>query len=87
MPKKMTRRKADIPKEESKAERFVRVVTPRVVKAIKSISVVGYCAGSTYEYTPQQVKQIVDVLLDAVEGVNNKFAAKTEPEGVFEFKD
>lgn len=87
MAEKRKRRKVNIPKDETKAARFVRVVTPRVVKAVKSISVVGYCASSTYEYTPQQVKQIVEVLLDAVEGVNNKFVAKTSPEGVFEFKD
>ena len=87
MPNKKTRRKVNIPKDETKAARFVRVVTPRVVKAVKSIGVVGYCSGSTYEYTPRQVKQIVEVLLDAIEGVNSKFEAKTEPEGVFEFKD
>ena len=86
MPKKTTRRKANIPKDESKEARFVRVVTPRVVKAVKSINVVGYCAGSTYEYTPQQVKQITDVLLDAIDALGNKFEAETSPKGVFEFK-
>lgn len=87
MPSKKTRRKANIPKDESKADRFVRVVTPRIVKAVKSISVVGYCAGSTYEYTPKQIQQIVDVLLDAVEGVNKKFTVKTVAEREFEFED
>lgn len=86
MPKKTTRRKAEIPKDETKAARFVRVVTPRVIKAVKTISVVGYCAGSAYEYTPQQITQIVDVLLEAVERVNNQFEGKAKSEGTFEFK-
>jgi len=87
MAEKRKRRKVNIPKDETKAARFVRVVTPRIVKAVKSISVVGYCAGSTYEYTPKQTQQIMGVLIDAVDAVNSKFEAKAEPEGVFEFED
>jgi len=54
----MSRRTVSVPPEESKADRFRRVVTPRVNKAIKAIRLVGNQAGSSYEFTPKQIEVI-----------------------------
>lgn len=75
-----------VPKAESKVDRFVRVVTPRVSKACKAISVIGYCAGATYEYTPEQIKQIVDTLTNAQNEILAKFAGKKSATEEFAFK-
>lgn len=75
-----------IPKDESKSARFIRVVTPRVSKACKAISVIGYCAGGTYEYTPEQIKQIVDTLTNAQNEILAKFAGKKSADEEFAFK-
>lgn len=87
MAKKATRRKQVIPKDESKAARFIRVVAPRVNKAVKAIRQIGFCAGSTYEYTPKQLEQITKELSAAQNEILAKFAGKKEAEGVFTFKD
>ncbi|GAI49801.1 unnamed protein product [marine sediment metagenome] len=76
-----------IPKEESKADRFVRVVTPRMAKAMKAIRTIGFCAGATYEYTPKQVEQIIIALTAAVVRVDKQFTDKKSDEPEFGFDD
>lgn len=85
MAKKTTRRKQVIPADESNAGRFVRVVKPRVDKAIKAISLIGYCAGVGYEYTPEQVQQIHNALSAALENLCDKFEAKPSAQAGFTF--
>lgn len=85
MAKKSSRRRQDIPKEESKADRFVRVVTPRIGKAIKAIRQIGFCAGGTYEYTPEQATQIVEALGKELTDLNTKFITKADTQAAFEF--
>lgn len=80
------RRTQERPINETKAARFTRVVTPRVKKAVKAISVIGYCAGSTYEYTPEQIIQINAALVKAMDGMMSKFSAKAKSEAEFAFK-
>lgn len=75
------------PKDETKSERFVRVVTPRVSKAVKAITVIGYCAGATYEHTDEQIKQILDSLSEAISMLANQFRSGKKSEGGFTFKD
>jgi len=75
-----------IPAGETKAERFARVVKPRVNKAVKAIDVLGYCAGSTYEYTPEQATQIINLLHDVVNNLQAKFERKRDKQVDFEFK-
>ena len=87
MAKKQKTRRQVIPKDESKADRFVRVVTPRVGKAIKAINLIGFCAGSTYEYTGKQTGQIVNALMVAVQSLTNQFEKKAEKSEGFLFKD
>ena len=59
-------------------ESFLRVVTPRVNKAVKSIHLVGNCAGAGYSYTPEQSKAVVLALQVAVQGVENAYNKKVE---------
>ena len=80
------RRKKQINKDETKAGRFKRVVQPRITKAVKAISVIGYCAGSTYEFTPEQVKQIDVVLSKAIVATLAKFTAKANKSDAFNFE-
>lgn len=87
MAKKKTRRKQTIPENETAAARFIRVVTPRVNKAVKAIEVIGFCAGAEYEYTSGQVKQIHDSLADAMEKIGKRFLGHAEGSGGFTFKD
>ncbi len=85
MVKKRTRRKQEIPDSETASERFIRVVTPRVGKAVKAIEVIGFCTGSTYEYSVAQAKQITEALSNAVKALEDKFAGKSVGGGSFTF--
>lgn len=73
------------PANETKADRFVRVATPRVGKALKAIRVIGYCAGSTYEYTPNQVDDIKAALAKELTGLIESFEKKTPTQSDFSF--
>ena len=86
MAKKVTRSKKVIPTDETKQDRFIRVVSPRVIKAVKSISVLGYCAGPTYEYTTEQTTQIINLLHEAVNDLQARFERKRDKQVDFEFK-
>lgn len=86
MVKKKARRRQVIPKEESKSERFVRVVTPRVNKAVKAIKQIGFCSASSYEYTPKQLEQITKALDEAQNEMLARFAGKSWDAGVFDFE-
>lgn len=87
MAKKKPRRKAAIPENETDAARFIRVVTPRVGKAVKAIEVIGFCSGSGYEYTTSQVKQIHDSLAAAMGKIGERFLGKAEGTDGFSFED
>ena len=87
MAKKTNKGKAVIPTDESKADRFIRVVQPRVAKAVKSISTIGFCAGASYEYTEDQIKQIAETLIVSLRALQATFVGKGEVSGGFTFKD
>lgn len=74
------------PKNETRDVKFVRVVTPRVSKAVKSILLIGNCAGAGYLYSPAQVKQLLKALEDACTTVANKFANVRSETQAFEFQ-
>lgn len=62
----------------SKQQAFYKVVTPRVNRALKSISLVGNCASSNYSYTPEQAAKIIDALTLAVEQVAGSYAKRVQ---------
>lgn len=61
---------------ETKAERFKRMATARVQRAVKAISLVGNLAGPGYERTDEQAAKIVAVLRGAVDEIDRRFAAR-----------
>lgn len=63
----MPRKKSTIPKDETPAQRFKRVIEPRVGKALKTIGLIGSVSGSTYKSTDEQIAVIEAALTDAVE--------------------
>lgn len=85
MAKEQKKARAAIPPNETKAGCFVRVVTPRVTKALKSIKLIGNCAGNAYEYTPVQAQKIADVLSAAVGDVVSRLAKKADSSTAFKF--
>jgi len=86
MAKKQTKNGSSAVSAESKADRFVRVVTPRVGKAVKAISVIGYCTGPSYEFTPEQAEQISKALYAAMNELVDSFAKKSSKQTDFNFE-
>jgi len=70
------RKRKPIPKDESKRDKFKRIVLPRVRKAIKTIRLIGNCSGSAYEYTNKDVAEIVVALSNEVEKLQAKYESK-----------
>jgi hypothetical protein len=69
---------------ETKAQKFSRLASKRVTKALKAIQNIGNLAGGGYERTPEQVKRIATLLNDATAGTLARFnavqaAKKDEP--------
>ena len=58
---------------EEKARDFIRVVTPRVKKALKAIRLIGNQSGSAYKYTDEQVANIITALRLEVNAVEKRY--------------
>lgn len=66
-------------RKRNKPEDFKRVCAPRVDRALKAIEVIGHCANrSNYEYTPEQVDAIREVLQSALNDTLSKFVPATK---------
>lgn len=59
---------------ESKADKFKRLASKRVVNAISKIELITNLAGSSYEYTPEQVEKILGALQGSVDKVKAAFS-------------
>jgi hypothetical protein len=55
------------PADESKADRFKRLATKRVGRALKAIAGIGKLGGSSYESTEEQREKITRALTEEVE--------------------
>ena len=73
-------------KKENKQDKFKRVVTPRIQKAIKAIHLIGNCASSGYDFTEADREQIGDALVTAVSEVMSKFTSPKTAQQLFKFK-
>jgi len=71
------RKRADVGKPETGAEKFVRLAEQRMGNALKYIGLVGNLAGPGYERSPEQVEQILTALQDAVDRVKDRFGGKS----------
>lgn len=72
----MAKRKKNVPKDETKQDKFKRIVEPRVRKALKAIRLIGNCANPTYGYTDEQISTIITSLLSHVNGVQEIYSRK-----------
>ena len=63
---------------ETKAQKFSRLASKRVTKALKAIKNVGNLAGSGYDKTPDQVKRINALLTETVAATVARFTATVE---------
>lgn len=72
----------NIPKNESKKDRFKRVCKPRVQKAMKGIRLIGLCASNNYESDKKDVKAIMDALTKEVAALQLKFEQPTKTETI-----
>ena len=79
------KRKQVVPEDETKEAKFIRVVTPRINRAVKVISLIGNCAGAGYVYSVEQHTQIIEVLEKAVEALDAKFSRTKQETTKFGF--
>ena len=59
---------------ESKADKFKRLAAKRVTNAISKVELITNLAGSSYEYTPEQVEKILTALQGSVDKVKAAFS-------------
>jgi hypothetical protein len=73
---------------ETARDKFQRLAPPRVSTAVKKISLIGNLASPGYEYEPEEAKQIVEALTEAVDEVARKFdrRSKSGGKGSFSFQ-
>lgn len=70
---------------ESKADRFKRLATPRVNKILHSLDTLGNCSGSGYEYTDEQVQAMFGAIEEKVNETRAKFEKKQTKASTFTF--
>lgn len=78
-----TKRKPRQPSNESKADKFSRLASKRVTKALKAIANIGNLSGGGYERTNEQVKKITDALTAAVNAVKARFEGQVKKDETF----
>ncbi len=59
--------------QESKADKFKRLVEPRVESTLKKIKIIGNLSSSGYDYNAEQVEKVISSLKSAVDEVEKKF--------------
>lgn len=64
-------------KDETPEAKFHRLAQKRIDRAVKAISVVGYCFGVGYKWTPEDAAKVIAALSDAVANVEAR-SSKTE---------
>lgn len=78
MSKKEREVKDEMLKNETKNQRFIRLINPRINKILKSIKGVEYLSGSQYECTDTQREQIFGIIENAVASLKNAYAEKSK---------
>ena len=76
-------------KNETKRERFVRIVEARTNKIINMVRLLGNCANkSIYEYDKDDVQQIFTTLEEEIKNAKAKFSQSGEQENaIFRLKE
>ena len=71
--KKPRKAKTPAPENETKADKFKRLGTARLSKALKTIKLIGNLSGAGYDYDDDQIKKIEDALSGQVTATMQKF--------------
>lgn len=67
--------------DESKADRFKRIASRRTQNALEAIRRLTHCANHTsYEYTEEQAKKILDAVIAAVHDLERRFEPQEQRE-------
>ena len=69
---------------ESKSDKFKRLATKRVKNAISKVELITNLAGSSYEYTPEEVEKILNALQGSVDKVKAAFSKQKITKSEFE---
>lgn len=69
-----------IPVNETKAEKFIRIATPRMNGVIDKLDILANCAGSSYEYNEEQIESMFDAIRNAVDACYSQFQPKQKSE-------
>lgn len=73
------------PLNESAKERFARLATRRVSKALKTIRLIGNLSNkSLYDFTEQDIEAIYSTLSNALTDSHERFSEKPKPQDTFE---
>lgn len=70
---------------EDKHEKFLRVVTPRVKKALKAIGLIGNQAGTAYAPTVDEVTLMFATIRKKVDDTEKRYLGACTDEGDFTF--
>jgi len=70
-------------KPENKRDKFLRLVNPRVNRAVHSIGLIGNCASSAYEFSEADVAKVIAAINAATQTLAERFAGKTSIAGGF----
>ncbi len=76
----MAKANINIPENETKNEKFVRIASPRVNAVIDKLDILSNCASSNYEYTEEQVENMFQAIRDAVDNCYAQFQPKVKSE-------
>lgn len=76
----MAKTNVNIPGNESKNEKFIRIASPRVNAVIDKLDILSNCASSNYEYTEEQVENMFQAIRDAVDACYAQFQPKVKSE-------
>lgn len=76
----MAKTVVEIPENETKEERFVRIATPRVNAVIQKLEILSNCSGNTYGYTEEQIEAMFDAIELAVANARKQFQPKQQKE-------
>lgn len=76
----MAKTNVNIPENETKNEKFVRIASPRVNAVIDKLDILSNCASNNYEYTEEQVENMFQAIRDAIDDCYAQFQPKVKSE-------
>lgn len=81
----MAKKKTTTHKDENKRDKFIRVFTPKVNKAVHFIGLVGNGAGAAYAPTAEDIAELIAAMRTAVDAVETRFSSGASTPSGFKF--